>query len=218
VEFTVNGKPPKFPAPNEDAFVVRQGFLSEDDVKRLMRYLTADLAIMVWFLFHSTWRAEEAMGLRWSMVHDDGIRLPATNNKNKAPKGLPLAGHIADVIATQRERQVEGCDYVFHRAGKQIRCFDKAFDNACKTCGFVDENGKPRTPHDLRRSGITHLANLGFDRKTIMACSGHKGEGTFVRYHIVGMNRQAEMLDAAKRGQVKAPAKVLQMADKRRRA
>lgn len=56
---------PYIQEPAEDESRVRQGFLTLDEVERLCSHLSADLADVVAFLFHSAWRVNEARSIEW---------------------------------------------------------------------------------------------------------------------------------------------------------
>ncbi len=79
---------------------------------------------------------------------------------------------MVDVIRREHERLVaEGmiCPYVFHRSGRPIKGFVKAWKSACQTAGCPG-----KLPHDFRRTAIRNLVRSGVPEKTAMAITGHR--------------------------------------------
>ena len=69
--------------------------------------------------------------------------------------------------------------WVFHRSGRQIKGFRKAWANACTAAGFPG-----RIPHDLRRSAVRNMERAGLSRSVAMQLTGHKTEAVYRRYAI----------------------------------
>jgi integrase len=69
---------------------------------------------------------------------------------------------------------------VFHRNGRQIKSFRKAWANACEAAGVPG-----RIPHDLRRTAVRNLERAGVSRNVAMQLTGHKTESVYRRYAIV---------------------------------
>ena len=72
------------------------------------------------------------MAFEWSWIDGNMIRLPKEFSKNKKDRSLPIAGALMDVIERRLKVRRLDCPYVFHRNGKQIRSFRKAFKTAQK--------------------------------------------------------------------------------------
>ncbi len=78
--------------------------------------------------------------------------------------------------------------WLFHRKGKPIKSFRRAWLTACKKAGVPG-----RVPHDFRRTAIRNLERAGVPRSTPMAMVGHRTEAIYRRYAIggKGMLREA---------------------------
>jgi len=85
------------------------------------------------------------------------------------------------------------CEYVFHRRGKPIRSFEKAFRAAAKA---IDMPGL--LPHDMRRSAVRNFRRAGLSEHEGMALSGHKTDSVYRRYDIIS---EADLTEAMNRVQ-----------------
>jgi integrase len=88
------------------------------------------------------------------------------------------------------------CPYVFHRGGKQIASFRKAFKAAAKEAGMSG-----LVPHDMRRSAVRNFRRAGLSEPEGMKLSGHETDSIYRRYDIISdadltesMNRVQEHL------------------------
>jgi hypothetical protein len=90
--------------------------------------------------------------------------------------------------------------WLFHRKGKPIKSFRRAWLTACLKAGLARiVSEKPRVieahriPHDFRRTAIRNLERAGVPRSVAMKMVGHKTESVYRRYAIVdeGMMRES---------------------------
>lgn len=195
---------PYVPSIPPDPSRVRRGFITFEELGRLCGELDEDHADLVAFLFHSCWRKSEATSLEWR-DYDAAVgafRLRAENSKTSEPRWLPLAGEIFPIIERRVAKRDPDCAYVFHRqagpngAKRRVKIgdFRKVWRSACEA---VELNG--RIVHDLRRSGIKHMAEAGIDQRRIMALSGHKTVSTFHRYQITDLTSLQTALELVSR-------------------
>ena len=69
--------------------------------------------------------------------------------------------------------------WLFHRDGKPIKSFRRAWGTACRMAGLPG-----RIPHDFRRTAVRNLERAGVPRSTAMAMVGHQTEAIYRRYAI----------------------------------
>jgi integrase len=120
-------------------------------------------------------RREEVAGMRWSEIAEDLTlwTLPGARMKNGKPHDVHLPEAARTILrATPR---VDGCDFVFSTTGyTPVSGFSKAkaaLDTAivearAEVAQQAKRKPEPLPPwrtHDLRRSGVSTLARLGFD-------------------------------------------------------
>ena len=121
-------------------------------------------------------RRDEIAAMRWSEL--DGsfsiLSLPPTRTKNKRPHVVPMPRMGREIISSVP--RVAGCDFVFSTNGKTSI---SGFSKFKKKLDANIEFSQPWTIHDLRRSAVTHMAELGVQPHVIEVIvnhvSGHKG-------------------------------------------
>jgi integrase len=71
-------------------------------------------------------------------------------------------------------------DLVFHRDGRPVGSFRKAWASACKAAGV-----RGLLFHDLRRSAVRNFERAGVSQAVAMKITGHKTASVYRRYRIV---------------------------------
>jgi integrase len=171
---------------------VREGFLNKPEFEAVAEQLKPDVRDVVRFLYNSAWRTGEALKLEWSKVdlNDWIVRLTRKNEKTKHPRTLPLVGELREIIENRLKERRPDCPYVFHRDGKPIKSFRRAFKAACKDAGLTG-----LVPHDMRRSAIRNMRKAGIGESDGMKISGHRTNSIYKRYDIVDEQDQRRTME-----------------------
>jgi integrase len=119
-------------------------------------------------------RAGEIAALRWSEIGSGMIVLAAERTKNHRPHTIPLSKPASAIIARQQAR--DGRDLIFgrHAGGGPFSGWSRAKDEL--DARIKEVTGKPLphwTPHDLRRTAATGMAELGVQPHVIEAVLNH---------------------------------------------
>lgn len=207
---------------------VREGFFERDEFEAVRAELPRPLRGLVTFAYLTGWRVpSEIQTLKWAQVDrkEQVIRLAVGSTKNKEGRVLPygMLPELVDVIEeqwAQRERLLADtgnlCPWVFHRKGKPIKSFRKAWDAAFEASGV-----ERKVPHDFRRTAARNLVRAGVPEKIAMGITGHKTRAVFDRYNIVS---EGDLRDAlgrlsdstgTKKGQSAKSGRVEQIGDSR---
>ena len=160
----------------------RQGFLDHASFRCLHSTLPDYLQDPVLFLYLSGWRVSEMRALEWRDVDLEGqvVRLRPEISKNKDGRVLPLRGELLDLIQRVTRARRLDCPFVFHRSGRPIGDFRKAWTKACREAGLGTI-----IVHDLRRTAVRNMVRAGIPERVAMSLSGHKTRAIFDRYNIV---------------------------------
>ena len=152
-------------------------------------------------------RREEVAGMRWSEISADRMlwRVPGDRMKNGKPHDVHLTDAAREVLASIP--RIEGQDFVFSTTGKtSISGFSRGKEQLdaailrARTTAGVGEPMPAWRLHDFRRTGVTHLAAMGFDSISVDKLLAHqpsrlKGVASIYQRHTFGPER-ARALEA----------------------
>lgn len=195
VENNVLPMKPVFPKVGEGE--KRTGFFESADFAALVTALPTALSDVVRFARMTGWRRGEITGLIWAQVEwDDAsfpgehaepvpgpnacLRIGEAQTKGEDSRVFPfaIAPELRDLLI-ERWRKRDGL-LVFHRGGKAVGDFRKAWDRACRAAGVPD-----RLFHDLRRTAARDFRRAGVSEGEIMRLCGWKTRDMFDRYNII---------------------------------
>ena len=95
-------------------------------------------------------------------------------------------------------------DFVFHRAGRPLGDFKRAWATALEKAGLTHEEKvadgtvatvNDRCFHDLRRTAARNLVRSGVREGAAMAITGHRTRAVFDRYAIVAGDEIREAME-----------------------
>ena len=168
---------------------IRTGFFEVDEMRGMLNHLPDPLRPMIRFAYVTGWRIpSEILPLEWRQVDFEArrIRLDPGTTKNDEGRWFPFTDELDKVLKGQwseHERlKAEGkiVPFVFHRSGKPIKAFIKAWHKARLAAACPG-----RIPHDLRRTAVRNLIRAGVPERVAMKLTGHKTRSVFDRYNIV---------------------------------
>jgi len=131
-------------------------------------------------------RRNEVALLRWEEISEDGatLNVPASRCKNHRPHSVALAPLARDIIA--KMPKIEGSPFVFSRSG--------AFGGWSKLKLRLDAEmalSEPWRVHDLRRTFVTHLAEMGVRPDVIELTVNHVSGS---RSGVAGVYNRSELM------------------------
>jgi integrase len=180
---------------------VRQGFIDAAGFQDLLIHIPSKkvhsvVRDVIEFLFNSGWRSGEVIKLEWREVDLRGgmIKLVRENNKTKTVRLVPIVGSLQEIIDRRVKLRDLTCPFVFHRNGRPVKSFRKAFEAAAAAAGRPD-----MVPHDLRRSAVRNFRKAGLSETEGMKLSGHKTNSVYRRYDIIDENDLRESMAQVQR-------------------
>ncbi|MDO8956992.1 MAG: tyrosine-type recombinase/integrase [Deltaproteobacteria bacterium] len=171
----------------------RSRVLNDDEIRLLWAALALDSkAIDVYhisklalkMILLTGQRPGEVCGMTWEEIDGDGFwNIPASRMKNGEPHRVPLTSMAVDVIEAARPYSGD-CDFVFRSSFKDrdamtTRALSRAIIRHWQEIGFQEKF----TPHDLRRTLRTRLAELGVSDVVAERVLGHKLQGVLGIYN-----------------------------------
>ncbi|MDQ6893026.1 MAG: site-specific integrase [Acidobacteriota bacterium] len=188
---------PRIPAlPENNA---RQGFFERSEFESVVKHLSEPLAEMARFAYGTGWWRGEVSTLRWEHVDRAAQEVRIPTSKSGEPRSVPLDETLRELMNRRwtarefgsRPGEVGLSAYVFHRDGKPLINFGKAWRAACKKAGLPG-----KLFHDLRRTAVRDMIRAGVPQAVAKKISGHETDSVFERYNIVS---EEDKLDALRR-------------------
>ena len=144
--------------------------------------------------------------LEWRDVDLAGkvVRLRPEISKNKKGRLLPLQNELLEIVRRAHANRRLDCNAVFHKNGKSIGDFRKAWKSALLSASV----GK-KFVHDFRRTALGNLTRAGTTEKFSMTLTGHKTRAACDDYNIVTeahLSQAIEKLHSHLDGQPKIPS------------
>lgn len=154
---------------------------------------THHLRLFVWLARYTAARAGAILGLRWSgcdfakrIIHLGGA------GRQKRRASVPMHPDIAFALALSKE--AAETDHVIEWAGKPVKSIKNAFRRAVKDAGL----GKEVTPHVLRHTAASWMAEAGIPMSEIAAVLGHSDsrvtEKIYAKYSPTYLQRAVRAL------------------------
>jgi integrase len=191
------------PFPGIEVHNTRERFFTEAQYESIQCRLPGEVRPLIEFLWLIGWRAhKEAKVLQWPQVDwtRGGLRLWNGTTKNKEPREIPFRKYPRLKSLLERQlaytRKVERAKsmiipWVFHRDGRPIKSFRKAWDRACTEAGL-----QGAWVHDFRRCVVRRFEDNHVKRGAAMAVTGHKTEAVYRRYNITTAKDVADAIEA----------------------
>lgn len=169
---------------------VREGFVEPPVFEAIVAALPSYLRDAARFAYFCGWRKGALRRLLWTDVDRAARRiyLRRAGSKNGKPYVLVMTPALAAIIArrwearsvTRPDGTVYMSDRVFHRNGRPLGDFRKAWARACTAAGAPG-----LLFHDLRRSAARNLDRAGVSATVGMQVTGHATLSMWKRYRIV---------------------------------
>lgn len=171
----------------------RSRVLNDEEIKLLWRALdlnnkTIDIYVLtklaLRMLLVTGQRPGEVCGMTWGEIGEDGFwRLPQERAKNQEGHRIPLTNMATEILRTAQPYAGD-CVYVFRSSYKADSPIDRhslsrAISRHWKQIGLKEKF----TPHDLRRTMRTRLAELGISDIVAERAMGHKLQGMMAIYN-----------------------------------
>ena len=159
-------------------------FLTEAELKRFVQTVQASenkvIANLILFMLSSGMRLTEAMTIKYADLNMENrtISIPASNNKSRRLKTIPMGDLAAQAILSQSGTRGDS-EYVWinPKTGERYKNINKAFDVLRKKAGLPNFK-----LHGLRRTFATTLANAGTSINVIQQLLTHASPVTTDRY------------------------------------
>jgi integrase len=156
----------------------RERVLTHDELRIIWNALEDDhFGAIMKLLMLTGQRAAEISGLRRSELQDDAFTLPPERTKNGKEHTVPLSAPARAIIAAQPIRQgTDGKvrDFIFGYADGPFSGWTGSRNLLNARIAKLTGQTLPHwTPHDLRRSFVTHASKLGIQPHVIEAIVNH---------------------------------------------
>lgn len=176
----------------------REYVLDREGKNALLESALRDSNSRIWLFImvglHTSLRHAEILSARFDHVDADRLRL-RVRVKGGVWRDQPLTSTIANVLTSEREMADEPDGWVFPNPRSKsghAESMKAAFRRVVVGAGL---DPKQITPHTMRHTAITEMAETGAHGRTIQAFSGHKSREMVWRYTHARDQRIDEALE-----------------------
>jgi integrase len=172
---------PKFLSLSEDN--ARHGFFERAEFEAVLAHLAdADVRDFCEWFYWTGMRPGEIRALTWAAFDRETwtLRLPAKNDKTRHGRALALQDDLRAIIERRLHARRLDCPSIFHRRGRPMGEFRKAWKRARREAGV-----EGKLVYDLRRTAVRNMVRAGVDPAVAMKISGHRTRNVFDRYNII---------------------------------
>ncbi len=172
--------------------------------KRSASYARWHLSFFILMALYTAARKEALLTLKWSQVDlDRGIidlNKPGAKITNKRRAIVPVPSKLMTFLRIAKKRAPEDCanEYVISYYGKPILRIDQSFRRVARDAGFQDV-----TPHTLRHTAATWMAQAGVPLWVIAKYLGHSSTKTTER--VYAHHNPSFLIEAKEALERKAP-------------
>ena len=140
------------------------------------------VAVAIQLVLVTCQRKGEVVSARWEDVDEEALvwTIPAHLAKNGQAHRVPLSPLALDLFKEARKK-TKGKTHVFHSARTDTHFTPEAINTALHR--NLDALGlQGFTPHDLRRTGASHMTSMGISRLTVSKILNHVETGVTAVY------------------------------------
>lgn len=177
------------------AIKFRERWLIPDEWFLIREELTPDELDVLEFTLAGGYRESNSMFYEWGWDHKTWCLMPDRDTKTDKPYGLPLNKTQQAIVARRRKKAVRHVRYVFTDAGSPwyANKLIRALKRACKASGVAEV-----TPHGLRHSFATWLAQRGVAKEIRARLMGHSVQDTqdiYSHFDVESLKPYAAIID-----------------------
>jgi integrase len=162
----------------------REDFFEAAEYQAVLDNLPEYLRPVIQTAYITGWRINsEILTLQNRHVDLDSecLRFESGRALDEKGRSFPLTTELRALLVRQLEKTAELeprtgriISWLFHRDGKPIRDFRKAWKVACQRAGVVG-----KVPDDFRRTAVRNLERAGVSRSAAMMMVGHRSESIY---------------------------------------
>ena len=162
----------------------REDFFEANEYQAVLDNLPEYLRPVIQTAYITGWRINSEILTRQKrhVDLDSGyLRFEPSGADGENGRSFPLTADLREVLMRQIEKTAELeqkagriIPWLFHRDGRPIKDFRKAWAAACQRAGVIG-----KVPDDFRRTAVRNLERAGVSRSAAMMMVGHRSESIY---------------------------------------
>ncbi len=162
----------------------REDYFEADEYQAVLDNLPDYLRPVIQTAYITGWRINSEILTREKRhvdLESGCLRFEPSEANDERSRSFPLTNELREVLTRQLEKTAElkqkagrVIPWLFHRDGKPIKDFRKAWAAACQRAGVMG-----RVPDDFRRTAVRNLERARVSRSAAMMMVGHRSESIY---------------------------------------